>query len=775
MVRELLRRRVPQFVGLYLVGSWGFIEFVDWAVEHYVLSPQITNFVVALLLLLLPSVLLLAWRFGAPGDDHWTRTESIAIPLNLVAAAAVLFVGFHGKYLGAATTTLVVEDETGTPVERVVPRDELRRSLALFSFENESGDTTSNWLRYGLPLATELDLYQDMFITVVSPWCECDDGRLLREMREAGFADGTGAPLALKRKLALDHHVDFLLTGAILRTDSVLTVESELYDAPRGRLVAQHEFAGSDPFEVADQMSDQLKRDIGLPTLQIEEAQDLPVSEMLTHSVPAFRGYVLGVGAIFHRSDAADAEPWLVSAVEEDSTFASAQWALAGTYYMLSRPDRATAPLQAARRYLYKLPERVQLQLRTADYLYFQQDPEQALNAAAYLVELYPQNLDGRSLLALLYEMRGEWEEQIAQLEAILSIDPTRQDLLREIGRTYEQHGQYDRALGYYERYAELFPSDYEAFVSIGEVRRLMGEPKPARAAFDRALLIEPGEATVMTKLLRLERDLGDFGAAQEWAEKALSASRGPEDRLEVYDFLETLYYRQGLFRRVEDTYPQILVAAAESKDPLNAAFTPAQALTLQKAHEVGRDAFAFRQLDSLRAGLPSPFDDLFGFMYAIPRARAGDLSGARAELERGEAGIAALGYEAFEGWVAYGRGLVSEQEGDCRAATTSYQKAVSLEPRSLDFAEALGRCQRTLGQLEAAEATLEGVLKVVPADAKARYELALVYEDMGRKGAAIEQLQAAADIWKNADPDYIPAQLAQAKLAELRAGGASD
>lgn len=73
MIRELLRRRVPQFVGLYLVGSWGFIEFVDWAVEQYVLSPQITNFVVALLLLLLPSVLLLAWRFGAPGDDHWTR------------------------------------------------------------------------------------------------------------------------------------------------------------------------------------------------------------------------------------------------------------------------------------------------------------------------------------------------------------------------------------------------------------------------------------------------------------------------------------------------------------------------------------------------------------------------------------------------------------------------------------------------------------------------------------------------------------------------------
>ena len=32
---EIMRRRLPQIVGLYLVGSWGFVEFVDWAVEQY--------------------------------------------------------------------------------------------------------------------------------------------------------------------------------------------------------------------------------------------------------------------------------------------------------------------------------------------------------------------------------------------------------------------------------------------------------------------------------------------------------------------------------------------------------------------------------------------------------------------------------------------------------------------------------------------------------------------------------------------------------------------
>jgi tetratricopeptide (TPR) repeat protein len=142
--------------------------------------------------------------------------------------------------------------------------------------------------------------------------------------------------------------------------------------------------------------------------------------------------------------------------------------------------------------------------------------------------------------------------------------------------------------------------------------------------------------------------------------------------------------------------------------------------------------------------------------------------------LDRGKAGIAASGYEALDSFAAYGTGLISEQEGDCLSAAESYQQAVSQSPAVLDYAAALGRCQRKLGGLEAAETTLQGVLKVVPADAKNLYQLALVYEDMGRTADAIEQLEAAVDIWKNADPDYMPAQRANTKLMELRAGGQS-
>ena len=42
MIRALLDRRVPQLVGVYVAGGWGFVQFVDWAVDEYALSPSLT-------------------------------------------------------------------------------------------------------------------------------------------------------------------------------------------------------------------------------------------------------------------------------------------------------------------------------------------------------------------------------------------------------------------------------------------------------------------------------------------------------------------------------------------------------------------------------------------------------------------------------------------------------------------------------------------------------------------------------------------------------------
>ena len=76
----------------------------------------------------------------------------------------------------------------------------------------------------------------------------------------------------------------------------------------------------------------------------------------------------------------------------------------------------------------------------------------------------------------------------------------------------------------------------------------------------------------------------------------------------------------------------------------------------------------------------------------------------------------------------------------------------------------------RCLKKLRKAEEYLLIALKDSPYDPENNYELALLYFDMGDTQKAIEYLKVANDIWKDADPEYKPAQKAKEKLVEIEA-----
>ena len=765
-ISELLKRRVPQIVGLYLVGCWGFVEFTDWAVEQYVLSPHVTNFVVIALISLLPSVMLLAWRFGAPGDDQWTRTESIVIPLNVIASAAILFATFTGKDLGAATTTVVVEDQAGNEVEREVPKQAFRKRVAIFSFDNASGDTALDWMSYGVPLALTMDLAQQLF--VLSSTATDDEG-MLQDLRDAGFEDGVGVPLALKQDVAEERHIEYFLSGSFRLNATQYTLEYQLYETRRAKQLVHQSFSGTDLFTLIDQMSEQLRRDLNVPAYRIEESTDLPVSELMTSSIPAFKQTALG----FHvaaKSDLARAIPHLERAVGADSTLAWAQFMLAAAYLFSNQQEEANASMVVAMRHLYRLPERYQLAVRTAQQLLFEQDARKAFNTASYWGELYPDDVDAHRQLAQMYSNRGDRDEAISELEVILQIDPTQYDLLRSIGNLYAAQGEYDRSLEYYQRYADKFPDDYRSYTSLAGVYRSMGEHDKARAAYQRAMVIDPDEASVPLQAAGLEANLGNFERAGELRDQSLAESKSVRDRYLVYGLDESLHYRQGQFEALEEDYRHQSEATAEFMDPVNRLLNLSTSEYLRYAAEAGLETIALEELERLSAEAAPPFDDFLAISLLQIYETLGDAEKAQQQVERLNALIGALGLEALSPIVEGGLGRIAELRGDCEEAIARYNRSIELSPNDQTVRVWIARCQLTLGDPEAAEATLREVLRIVPASPKALYQLALVYEAKGRTGDAITSLEAALEVWGNADAGYIPAQQVRQKLAELRA-----
>ena len=164
LARNLFERRVPHVLVIYAGGSFALVEFTAFMIDEFLLSPHWTRVVLTAVLLLLPSVAMLAWFHGRQGRDEVPLAEKIGIPANLAVAATVLLLLFGGQDLGAATTAVSVETEDGETVERVVPKAEFRKRTALFPFDAGPGlDEEEAWLTYMAPLVLELDLAADDF------------------------------------------------------------------------------------------------------------------------------------------------------------------------------------------------------------------------------------------------------------------------------------------------------------------------------------------------------------------------------------------------------------------------------------------------------------------------------------------------------------------------------------------------------------------------------------------------------------------------------------
>lgn len=42
---DLTNRRIPQIMGLYIAGSWTVIQFMDWIVNRYLLTPHLVDLI----------------------------------------------------------------------------------------------------------------------------------------------------------------------------------------------------------------------------------------------------------------------------------------------------------------------------------------------------------------------------------------------------------------------------------------------------------------------------------------------------------------------------------------------------------------------------------------------------------------------------------------------------------------------------------------------------------------------------------------------------------
>ncbi|MDX1907877.1 MAG: adenylate/guanylate cyclase domain-containing protein [Bacteroidia bacterium] len=392
--------------------------------------------------------------------------------LFLILAPIIYFPLMQGN-LGASPAG-EFRDENGDVVRRtLVPRSEVK-SVYVTHFTNTTRDTSLEWMTTGIPYALEMEWDQDPYM-----YNQYDPGETnnfsLKEM--------------LDKAQEMQHAR--LLTGTYAYTPQKgYEISLSIYLTQSGTVEKSLTYTGKDFFSLLDTLSRDVKLNLGVPGEHLATVADLPVSQYLTSSLPAYKAFaagLLGTHSIgYYR--VGDLE----EALRLDSTFAWAARVLGSVYEAYQRsPQKITALSDQAMRHRKRLPGAFEAEIR--QFYYSQHgDDAKALELTRLLAETNPQHIN-YWLIYLQEAVRQEkYQDALKVLEEFKrqQYDPRIYTSIATY--CYFSLKQYKKGIELLEPYLRDHPDDNINQLGLGQMYLALGQRDKARKIFEQGALLSP-------------------------------------------------------------------------------------------------------------------------------------------------------------------------------------------------------------------------------------------------------------------------------------------
>jgi tetratricopeptide (TPR) repeat protein len=757
LIGKLIERRIPQYLVVYIGVAWGIMQFAQFIVGVFLLSPHWVKIAIFAPLLLWPSYLLVVYRHGRPGADSWGLAEKLGIPANLFLAFGALFFVFHGKDLGAATTNVTVADEAGNVVERKVAKQEFRKRMVLFDFDAAELTDDDLWLTGFIPDAVYVDMLGNDFLDPVGA------NQFVEKLRRSGYPKLRNVPLALKREVADELHADWIFSGTIGRAGQNYTATVSLHAAGDAKRTAEDSYVADNLFELVDRISLDLRRHLEIPDRK--DVPDLPAGEYFTSSPTALKLYGQARNLMVVDSNWNGALPLLQQAVADDPTFTLAQHSLAALLLLSNRNAEAVAPMQAALTNNYRLPERAQFVVK-ADYYFVTQNIDKAWAVVEMWAQLYPEDLLALQSLYTVQTVKNQRVEAIGTLEKMYAIDSGMANVLKQIAQLQSSLGNFAEAHDALRRYVERFPNDYTGLSSLAALELDMGELDASRRTLDKALLLEPANTQLMIRSAQLEHRLGNFAGAESGLRAALASAASANERANAWGALHLYYRVQGQSTAAFDALERRIKEAATFMPPVQ--LVVLRLTNLEAYFETGRETDVRAILDEYAGQLQGPANVVASLAEVQLALENREISAAETKLAAVESMIVANQLEAYRSAAAGAGARLAGLKGDWNRAHELRQDVLRANPTDPLVHTRIAEALRHLGRLDEAEQAVRLTLARIPASAPANVELAHILQARGDAAGASATLERALAIWSRAEPDYEPAAEARALLATI-------
>jgi len=480
-LRELVRRRVPHVVGVYLAAAWGLLEFSDWVTHRFGLTDRLVVIIVVLLLAGLPVAAGLAWRKGAA-----------------LAAGPVI-----------------------PPADRPP-----HRSIAVLPFANLSAGDDNDHLSDGLT---------DEIIVALT---KVEELRVASRTSSFAFRDRPEDVRMIGRAL----NVESVLEGSVQRSADRLRVSARLVDVRDGYHLWSETFDREmeDVFAIEDEIARSV---VHAMRVILGDSARRALVQLQPSDVRAYEFYLRG-RQFFHQARKKSlqyAREMFEHAIDIDPEYARA-WAgisdasaFLNLFYPTEAGDLARAD-EASLRALALAPDLAEAHSSRGLALFLMKHLEKAELELRKAIELDPRLFEARYFYGRACFQQGRFEDSARLFGEANALREDYQaaffaaQFLAALGHTREAEDAYRVSLQVAERHMEFNPDHPRAATMRAVSLCRLGRAGDGLYWAERALAIDPEDAGVRYNVACLFALEGKVDRAFECLRDAIRAGFGNRD-----------------------------------------------------------------------------------------------------------------------------------------------------------------------------------------------------------------------------------------------------